>query len=394
MLARLASATHWDRLLLLPFAALLVETVMVGVAAASAQERLLEAVVGWFAVALGVLLLTVRDTWPVQVAVLVLLLAIAYYFISTVDGPTALAIYIVALYTVARGGRLTAAIALAVVTMLIITWGEILTAEERHVDNMAMMLFGGWFLSLIVLGHAVRLRHAHQREAEARVLAAERERDLRAQQSATAERLRLARELHDVLGHNISLINVRSTAALHRAAKRPGETEELVGALELVRDTSKEALRELRATLGVLRQVDEEVPVEPAAGLERLGELVDRAARTGLATSVETRGEAPVLPPNISLAAYRIVQESITNITRHAGATRALVRVAYEADEVRLTVTDDGHGAEPGAEGSGILGMAARARALGGDLTAGNGPDGGFRVRARLPLDAPEPAPA
>lgn len=410
MLARLAPAIHpepssvgrrllhrllrSDPLLLLAVAALLVDTVLLWWAVA--DGALVSGLLGWAVVLVGTAALWLRDRGPVAVAVLALAAAVAYYPLSPVDGPAALTVYLVALYTVARSGQLTVAVAIAVFTMLVLTWAEMLTLDkgERHVDNMSIVLFGGWFLSLIALGHAVQMRHAHQREAEQRVLAAERERDLRAQQSATAERLRLARELHDVLGHNISLINVHSAAALHRGAKRPGETEELVSALELVRDTSKEALRELRATLGVLRQVDEVAPVEPAAGLERLGELVERATRCGLEISVETTGEPPVLPPNISLAAYRIVQESITNITRHAAATRAVVRVAYAPGELRLRVEDDGRGAEPDAQGSGILGMTTRARALGGDLSARNGPDGGFRVTARLPVAAPVDEPA
>ncbi|MDT0270408.1 sensor histidine kinase [Streptomyces sp. DSM 44915] len=399
MLARFPAAIQRDRLLLVPIVALLVEAVLVVAIASSSPERTVNGVVGWLATAAGTGLLPLRFRWPVTIAVLSLALTMGYYVLSTLDGPAGLTVLIVSLYSVARGGRLAAAVAVAVFAMLVITWGEVLAGEEeRHVDNMSMVLFGGWFLSLIMLGHAVQLRHAHQRETEQRLLAAERERDLRAQQSATAERLRLARELHDVLGHNISLINVRTTAALHRSAKRPGETVELVSALELVRDTSKEALRELRATLGVLRQVDEAAPVEPAAGLERLGELVDRASRTGLEISLATTGEPPVLPPNISLAAYRIVQESITNITRHADATRAWVLVDYAPGELRLTVSDDGRGAEPGARGSGIQGMSTRAEALGGELSAGGGPEGGFRVTARLPLldwaEPDHPAPA
>ncbi|WP_062208188.1 sensor histidine kinase [Streptomyces sp. NBRC 109706] len=388
MLARLASAFHWDRLSLLPGLAVLVDGVLLFGAAAAGSP--LRAAIGWALVLIAGAALGLRHRWPVAVGVLAMVVAVLYYPVTPVDGPAPLAVYVLALYTVARSGQLTAAVALAVFTLLVITWAEMLTTDERHVDNMAIVLFGGWFLSLIALGHAVRVRHAHQHEAEQRVLAAERERDLRAQQSATEERLRLARELHDVLGHNISLINVSSTAALHRSAKRPGETAELVGALELVRDTSKDALRELRATLGVLRQVDEAAPVEPAAGLERLGELVHRAGGSGLDIRVETTGEAQVLPPGISLAAYRIIQESITNITRHARASEAVVRVDYTERELRLRVEDNGGGAEPGAQGSGILGMTTRARALGGDLTAHNRPDPpGFRVTAHLPLPLP-----
>jgi signal transduction histidine kinase len=237
----------------------------------------------------------------------------------------------------------------------------------------------------MAFGHAIRVRQAYLHEARQRALSAERERDARAQQSATAERLRIARELHDVLGHNISLINVQSAAALHRRAKRPGETAELVQALESVRDISREALRELRATLGVLRQVDEAAPTAPAAGLDRLPELTDRAGAAGLDVRLTTEGEPASLSPQISLAAYRVVQESLTNVTRHSGATSVTVTVAYAPDRLRLTVEDDGRGAPDDATGSGITGMTERARALGGDLTAEN-TGTGFRVTAELPL--------
>jgi signal transduction histidine kinase len=340
--------------------------------------------------------LALRHRWPVGAAVVTLAACVVYYPISSADGPMPMVAFIVALYFVARSGQLTAAVTIAVATMLGLAYTELVffgRRGEEHIDPVSLVLISGWFLSVIAFGHAMLVRHAYQQEAEQRALAAERERDVRARQSATEERLRIARELHDVLGHNISLINVQASAAVHRSAKRPGETAELVGALESVRDTSKEALRELRATLGVLRQVDEAAPTAPAAGLERIGELVERAGTTGLTATVETTGTPPVLPPQISLAAYRIVQESLTNVTRHARANRAVVHVEYAPGELRVRIEDDGQGA-PGddASGSGIGGMAERARALGGELTAGNSvhTGGGFRVAARLPLPKQE----
>ncbi|MFD5321615.1 sensor histidine kinase [Streptomyces sp. NPDC127098] len=338
----------------------------------------------------------VRHRWPVAVAAGALLACLGYYPLSSADGATPMIALVAALYTVARAGQLAAAVTLAAIAVLFVTYGETLAEDGvRHVDNVALLMLSGWVVSLIALGHAMRVRSAYQQEVEQRMLAAERERDGRARQSATEERLRIARELHDVLGHNISLINVQSAAALHRSAKRPGQTAELVTALEFVRDTSKEALRELRATLGVLRQVDEAAPTEPApAGLERIAELAERASVGGLRVRVTTEGEPPVVPAQISLAAYRIVQESLTNVTRHAGASTAEVHLAYGPGELRLRVEDDGAGAsDAGALGSGIAGMAARARALGGELTAANREAApGFRVSARLPLPLPRGA--
>nr|AQW35079.1 two-component sensor histidine kinase [Streptomyces griseoruber] len=346
------------------------------------------------AAAAGWLALGFRARRPLAAAVVALLVTLVYYTHAGINGPTPALIFMVALYSVARSGQLTAVVALAVLIMLVIAYGELgVVDQQRSVDNMSIALLSGWFLSVIAFSHAMRTRQAYLAEAEARALAAERERDVRAKQSATEERLRLARELHDVLGHNISLIHVQTNAALHRSTRRPGQTAELITALEFVRDTSKEALRELRGTLGVLRQVDEAAPTAPTAGLDRLGELADRAAVTGLNVKVTVEGEQPVLSSKISLAAYRIVQESLTNITRHAQAAHATIEVTYTPDTLRVRIEDDGQGsADDHSQGSGIVGMTERARALGGRLTA-HDTGQGFRVDATLPLTTADPLP-
>jgi signal transduction histidine kinase len=392
-MSALMRALARDRVLQLTGVAVLVDTGIVLVR--DIEGGWLPPVAGWLIAVIAWLALAFARRWPVAVAVVALVLASVYYPLTSADGPTVMVAFIVSLYYVARSGQLVAALTIAAFTMLLLMYSEfVLFDDDRHVDPLSIALLSGWFLSVIAFGHAMLVRHAYQHEAEQRALAAERERDVRARQSATEERLRIARELHDVLGHNISLINVQASAAVHRSAKRPGETAELVQALESVRETSKQALRELRATLGVLRQVDEAAPTAPAAGLDRLGELAERAGGAGLDVTVETTGTPPVLPPQISLAAYRIVQESLTNVTRHARAARAVVRVDYEPGEVRVRIEDDGQGV-PGAPGedvaatvtagSGIRGMTERARALGGELAAAN-TGSGFRVAARLPL--------
>jgi signal transduction histidine kinase len=188
-----------------------------------------------------------------------------------------------------------------------------------------------------------------------------------------------------VLGHNISLINVQASAALHRLTKNPNDDPTAQDALSAIKATSKQALRELRATLGVLRQVDEDAPLEPAASLSELDTLLDRARSTDLAVRREVAGEPRAVPPEVDLAAYRIVQEALTNVARHAGARTAVVRIGYRDEEVCVQVDDDGRGGTAKG-GSGIRGMRDRARALGGELSAGARPEGGFRVLARLPL--------
>jgi signal transduction histidine kinase len=368
-------------------AVLFVADTVVMVVAMPYAEPLWMTLLGRLLVLAGCVALAFRERRPVPVAVVMLLLAGLYYPLGEQDGALMMVLYALALYHVAASGQLIAAGTLATVTLLAMAYAESVTRArgEGNVDDMAFFLIIGWFVGVIAFGHAMRVRQAYLHEARQRALSAERERDARAQQSATAERLRIARELHDVLGHTISLINVQTAAALRRSAKRPGETAELVQALESARDISREALRELRATLGVLRQVDEAAPTAPAAGLDRLPELADRAGAAGLDVRVTTEGEPAELSPGISLAAYRIAQESLTNVTRHSGATIAYVTVTYTSDLLRLTIEDNGTGAPEEATGSGITGMTERARALGGDLTTQT-TETGFRVAAELPL--------
>ncbi|GAA1932990.1 sensor histidine kinase [Streptomyces sodiiphilus] len=351
-------------------------------------------VFGWILAGLTCVVFAFRRRWPVPVAVAALLAAAVYYPTGSHDGATPTIVFVLAIYTVAARGRLTAAVTLAAVTVLAMAGAEIFARSVRgegNVDNMSLVLLTGWLLALVLLGHALRVRQDYLREAEQRARAAEGERDARARSAATEERLRIAREVHDVLGHSLSLINVQAAAAVHRSARRPGETGELVRTLESVRETSRDALRELRATLGVLRQADEDAPTEPVAGLERVGELAERARGAGLEVSVRVSGDPAGLPPQISLAGYRIVQEALTNTTRHAAASAVRIEFVRTAAGLRVTVEDDGRGApgeRPGSRadgGSGLSGMAERARALGGEFTAGNTASG-FRVEARLPL--------
>ncbi|MDI3386413.1 sensor histidine kinase [Streptomyces sp. B-S-A8] len=362
-------------------------------------ESLWQAVTGWSLLSVACGALYFRRHRPIGVALVTLLACAVYYPVSANDGPVMLA-FVIALYTAAVDGRFAAAAALGVVAMLLVVYGEVLQEPgQRKVDDMSIMMLAGWLLSLLVLARAQRTRAAYLAEVRGRALAAEREQEARAQQSATEERLRIAREVHDVLGHSISLINVQSSAALHRLSKRqPGPADDdtpaadlatAQEALEAVKTTSKDALGELRATLGMLRQADESAPTAPTAGLEQLPGLLAGARSTGLDVRTETVGTPCPLPPPLDLAAYRIVQESLTNVTRHARAGRATVTLTYSAEDLRLRIDDDGKGSpDESARGSGIRGMAERAKAFGGELTACNTADG-FRVSARLPLRPP-----
>jgi len=223
----------------------------------------------------------------------------------------------------------------------------------------------------------------------------------RAQQDArrevVEERLRIARELHDVVAHTMATINVQAGSAAHVLETRPEVAAE---ALQSIKTASKDGLRELRAILNVLRQADDADPTEPAPGLARLDTLVAGARRAGLETTLTVTGTAVPLPAAADLAAYRIIQESLTNTIRHAGPATATVSVAYTGDGVRISVTDTGLGqpvgtAQTTSAGHGLAGMRERAAAVGGSVDTGAAPGGGFRVTARLPLPAPSrPAPS
>ncbi|MFF3372438.1 sensor histidine kinase [Streptomyces sp. NPDC002680] len=239
------------------------------------------------------------------------------------------------------------------------------------------IVVAAWVVAIVAVAELVRARREQwDRERAERAQAARRRAD--------EERLRIARELHDVLAHSISVINVQAGVGL---ALLDSDPEQARTALTTIKAASKEALGEVRQVLDTLRTPGD-APRAPAPGLDRLPELVEQAAGAGL--TVEVRGEAPKLSPGADLAAFRIVQEALTNVVRHSGSRHARVRVDVdEADgALRLRVDDDGPatGADAGGSGNGLAGMRERAAALGGTIEAGPRADGGFRVLAVLPL--------
>ena len=211
------------------------------------------------------------------------------------------------------------------------------------------------------------------------------------QRRVTEERLRIARELHDVVSHSISTINVQAGVAAHVMGERPEQARE---ALLAIKETSKETLRELRGILQVLRQVDEVEPRDPAPGLAQLDILVKTASEAGVPTKTFILGTARPLPPAIDLAAYRIIQESLTNVVRHAGRATAEVTLAYEPSRIVIDVTDDGLGPVEGngdPVGHGIAGIRERVGAAGGGMEVGQRNGRGFRLRAWLPTSGMNP---
>ncbi|MBP2705123.1 sensor histidine kinase [Microbispora sp. RL4-1S] len=256
------------------------------------------------------------------------------------------------------------------------------------VDRTGLLV--GWFVAANIAGTVTRQRRAHLEHAEQRALDAERTREETALRRAGEERLRIARELHDSLTHTISIVKVQAGVAVHLSRKRG---EDVPPALLAIEEASGEAMRELRATLELLRDPGE----QPETRVDRLGELVERARSVGVRATLSTGGAVRPLPPEVDWAAYRIVQESLTNVARHAPGSQATVRVAYEPDALVVRVDDDGRRASVVSEfatggshrpGVGLTGMRERVSALGGQLLAGPRPEGGFAVRAELPLTA------
>jgi signal transduction histidine kinase len=241
----------------------------------------------------------------------------------------------------------------------------------------------GWLVSATFGAFAVVQWQAHLREVEKRAEQAERTRDEVARRRAVEERLRIARELHDSLTHSISVIKVQAGVATHLARKN-GETPS--DALLAIQEASSDAVRELRSTLDVLRRDEDLI----GSGLDQLSALVERARSSGLPTNCTVLGDRRPLPPEVDQAAYRVVQESLTNVARHAGQATASVRITYDARTLTIRVDDDGAGSQrPPVPGYGLVGMRERVTALGGRLRAEPGAARGFTVLVELPTNGP-----
>jgi len=234
-----------------------------------------------------------------------------------------------------------------------------------------------------IVGFAVGGKYREVDEAKERAALAEREREERARRAVADERARIARELHDVVGHSVSVMTVQASAV--RRLLEPDQ-EKVREALMVVEQTGREALAEMRRMVGVLRHPEEAPALAPQPSLEQIEKLVQHTRQAGLPVELRIEGEPVQLPAGIDLTAYRLVQEGLTNAVKHARAHRAEVLVRYEAGHVELTVSDDGCGEGDGAGGGhGLVGMRERVTVYGGKLDAGPGPEGGFRLRARLP---------
>ncbi len=331
--------------------------------------------VDWVLLVVGPVALIARRRHPVPV----LWVTFAATFTPSGTGLTHLS-FLVAFFVAATAGkRYVAWLALALSFVWTIWLAPLAYGYAVPPANDALAL-AGWLMAVAIAAEATRIR------AE-RTAATRASRQIEQRRHQSEERLRVTRDLHDVIGHNISLINVQASMGLDLIDSQP---EQARAALSAIKSASKEALEELRTMLTTLRHDDDVAPRSPAPGLDRLPELIELTRAAGLSVEVEAAGKAPPLPAAVHLAAYRIIQESLTNVARHAGRARVTVRVTYGDAEVHVQIDDDGTapagGAAAAGTGSGIIGMRERATALGGDLSAGSRPGGGFRVSARLPV--------
>lgn len=279
---------------------------------------------------------------------------------------------------VAIGTAVATTIALAIVAVAILAHGAVFSDVVAN-----YVLFGtAW-----ILGDNVRHRRAYERALVRRAELAEREREERAQRAAAEERARIARELHDIVSHTVSVMVVQAGAA-RRAADRDPEAAHR--AVETIERTGRQALDELRRLLGVLRENGDRPHLAPQPGVAALEELVDELRAAGLDVTAEVEGPVPQLPVALEVSAFRIAQEALTNTLKHAGPARAVIRVRADDDRLVLEVEDDGYGPPPRdaapRHGHGLVGMRERVAMFGGTLHTGPRPGGGYRVRASFPL--------
>jgi signal transduction histidine kinase len=324
--------------------------------------------------------LTWRRSHPIWVLAAVYLLEAVYFALENPFGPIFISLVVALFNATAHGTR-------------VVAWttgyvgGAVLFLAMLSRNDWAINWVGAgavlaWISLVMGVGELAKARRDRAAQAEE----ARAEQDKR---QASEERLKIAREVHDVLAHHVSLINVQSGVALHLIDSQPEQVKE---ALTAIKQSSKEVLVELRNILGVLRDVDGAAPRHPVASLDQLDRLVDRMDTAGLPVTVKVDGERRPVPKGVDAAALRIVQESLTNTYRHAGPTTATVTLGYRPAELTVQVDDEGRGAAESSvgTGSGLTGMRQRVEALSGTFSAGQKPGGGFRVTATFPTGGGE----
>jgi signal transduction histidine kinase len=315
---------------------------------------------------------------PIAVLAFTTATALAYWGLDYPRAPVMIAPTVAFVGTVLQGHRAIAWASLGV-AWVGFAWLPSIVGDEAAPALGKALGLAVWLFLLAAGAEVVRAKIERHQEREC---ARRQQEEARAGQ----ERLRIARELHDVLAHNVSLINVQAGVALHLLDEQP---ERARPALEAIKEASSETLAEMRSVLSIMRRPGEQPPRSPTAGIGGLGELVARTTAAGIPVETRVSGEPRAVPASVDLAVYRIVQEALTNVARHARPSAAVVRLEYGEHDVTVEVDDAGaHRADGnGSAGNGIAGMRERVAALGGEFSAGPRPEAGFRVKARLPLD-------
>ncbi|MFF4274423.1 sensor histidine kinase [Streptomyces sp. NPDC001536] len=326
-----------------------------------------------------------RGALVVATVCTVITVGLGYLVTPLILAPLMIALFRLAADTDPRTTRVWGAVTIAVVVATAVF--------DMATDETGMLLLRTlgpvlWLMLPLVGGSRDRLRRAHTESVQARAAYAERTREEEARLRVAEERLRIARELHDVVAHHMAIANAQAGTARHLAPTHP---EQAMRLLDELTATTSSALLELRATVGVLRQIGDDRDadsLEPAPGLDRLPELIATCETAGVEVTVITEGEPRPLSPGVDLTAYRIIQEALTNVTKHGAGTGASVRLTYSDSRVLISVTNEAAATTASVPGGGygLMGMRERAHSIGGDLRAGPRPEGGFEVATALPL--------
>jgi signal transduction histidine kinase len=331
--------------------------------------------IGYALILAASVIVVLRRRWPIAVLAASAVITSAYLVAGYPMGPILLA-FAVAVYTAARHRPLSRSVPVALAALLVLLL-HVVTGSAPLADPLDLVPGSMWVVVPFLVGTTVRLA----REA------GERERAEAVRRGVDNERLRVAQEVHDVVGHGLAAIKMQSDIALHLLGKSPEHAE---SALRAISRTSSEALDELRATLAVVRNPARSSTGssrEPDPGLGRVDDLGQRMRDAGVAVDIRTSGEPRPLPAAVDLAGYRVVQESLTNVLKHSPAKVANVRIGYHTDAVVIEVSNPVSGVTAVDDGLGIAGMRQRVAALGGSFAAGPVHDGRFEVRVSLPLD-------
>lgn len=357
-------------------------------------------IAGWVLLVLAFGSLAWRRVTPSLTMLVAGLSTGAWFLIGQPESFVPLAVMMALYSTAAHGSRADGVIALVITEVFVVVSFASIMAREAQFSGVQLAVNLLMFLGLWALGDRTRVRRELLAELRGRAEQAERSRELTTELAVAEERSRIARELHDVVAHTVSVMVVQAGAGRRASAADPSHAAEALAAIE---DVGRGALADLRRMVGVLREEPDAQQLAPQPTLADLPELVERLGQAGLPVRIEREGEPRELPSGIEVSAYRIVQEALTNVIKHAGAVReVVVRLRYDTAALVVEVEDDGRGAASNrgtsAEGSGLLGMRERVAIFDGRLQVGPRRSGGYRVRAEIPHPAqrerPRRAPA